>query len=98
MSLPRQPDDPGAPPTADQYGLVAFKDDILGRRTAWIGEVMIGQIIPTGGGIQKATVLIDLPHIGRKSLPATSILMAQKILAREADQWLDRAKLGAVRT
>lgn len=91
---PRQPDDPGVAADGGEYAPVRFEDSFAGRQTAWLGEVLIGEVgLNPGGRLQRAHARLDLPHLSRRFWPATSLPAARRIVAREVRQWIARTPL-----
>ena len=89
--LLHQPDDPGL-----QYAPLTFRSSQLGRETAWLGSIMVGEVAPClGGRLQQASVTIYLPGAPRKFLPASSLERAKRKLTQTTREWIAATGLRA---
>lgn len=89
----RQPDDPGADHD-DEFAPVVFQPSMSGRETAWLGSVMVGEIMQAGWGqLRRAQARIDLPQVPRRLIPADNVHKAKRALVDAVREWIPLAGL-----
>lgn len=69
---------------------LTFRPRALASEVAFLGEIVAGEIIPCGG---KATWVMRLNDVLRKSGPASTFEAARRKIEHEVNDWLRRAGL-----
>ena len=70
--------------------VLTFRPRALASEVAYLGEIVAGEIIPCGG---RATWVIRLNDVLRKSGPASSFDAARRKIEHEVNDWLRRGGL-----
>jgi hypothetical protein len=88
----RQPDDPGVDHD-NEFSPVVFRPSMSGRETAWLGSVMVGEIMQAGWGrLRRAQARIHLP-VTRNLIGADNVFAAKRAMADEVREWIKAAGL-----
>jgi hypothetical protein len=89
----RQPDDLGVDHD-NEFVPVVFRPSLAGRETAWLGSIMVGEIMQAGWGqLRRAQARIDLPGTPRKLIGADNMHRAKRALVDAVREWIPAAGL-----
>lgn len=79
-------------------GVVAFQPLARGREAVMLGRVLVGEIMPTGGGPHTVCFRLALPDVSSSSWsPARDASAARNIILHRINDWLNAAGLRPVR-